>query len=102
MVENINTMITTEQFFKPCECRSVGECTHNIFAEEKALKALFREFSKAMADKLYKKFCAGHIGWDDAKCLPFLKQALRVHVEKGDMVDVANFAAMIWNIESGH
>ena len=32
--------------------------------------------------------------------LEYLKQLLAEHIEKGDMVDVANFAAMIYARES--
>lgn len=54
-------------------------------------------FAKVMSDKLASKRALGYGGWDDKnKCSSEqLSQLLREHVEKGDPVDVANFAMML-------
>jgi hypothetical protein len=54
-------------------------------------------FAAAMKDKLEKKRAAGYWGWEDpVRCSnAHLVQLLREHIEKGDPVDVANFAMMI-------
>jgi hypothetical protein len=54
-------------------------------------------FAEAMKDKLARKRGEGRGGWDDKDHCSneFLSALLREHVEKGDPVDVANFAMMI-------
>lgn len=94
-------MITTEQFVKSCGCRSAGECTHNNTAEFQALNALVDEFAKAMKRKLRAKLFSGRSGWDDVKNAEGIRAALLEHALRGETqwVDVANFAAMLWNME---
>lgn len=96
-------MITTQQFITACGCRSVGECTHNLFAEEKALRALVRAFAAEMERKLLAKMRDGRSGWDDPACRDCIREALRQHIARGDgqMVDIANLAAMLWNLDVG-
>jgi len=54
-------------------------------------------FAAAMKAKLAKKRADGRGGWDDkAECsAEFLSKLLRGHVEKGDPLDVGNFAMML-------
>jgi len=54
-------------------------------------------FAAAMKAKLARKRAEGRGGWDnpDECSLAFLSELLRSHVEKGDPVDVGNFAMMI-------
>lgn len=54
-------------------------------------------FAAAMRRKLAKKRAEGRGGWHDkAACSnEYLSKLLREHVEKGDPIDVANFAMMI-------
>ena len=54
-------------------------------------------FAEAMKAKLSKKREDGRGGWQDKDECPqeFLSDLLRGHVEKGDPVDVANFAMML-------
>ncbi|MFG1429404.1 hypothetical protein [Roseixanthobacter glucoisosaccharinicivorans] len=54
-------------------------------------------FAAEMKDKLEKKRKAGYWGWNDIdRCTnAHLSMLLREHIEKGDPVDVANFAMMI-------
>ncbi len=56
-------------------------------------------FSSAMLEKLHDKRREGRSGWNDpGRCsVRQLKKMLSEHLKKGDMVDVANFAMMIWN-----
>ena len=93
-------MITTEEYTPRCNCRSVGECYHGLGAEENALNALVDEFAKEMKRKLQEKRLEGYHGWDDPEYKEELERLLREHVNKegAQMVDVANFAAMLWNM----
>ena len=55
----------------------------------------------AMVKKLAEKRDEGRCGWHDPdRCtIKRLKLMLHSHVRRGDMVDVANFAMMIYNRE---
>jgi hypothetical protein len=54
-------------------------------------------FTKAMKDKLARSRAKGYGGWEDPdKCtIELLSQLLCRYVDKGDPVDVGNFAMMI-------
>lgn len=54
-------------------------------------------FAAAMKVKLAEKRAQGYGGWDDVeKCtISWLSELLRNHIDKGDPVDVGNFAMMI-------
>ena len=52
-----------------------------------------------MRAKLWAKRLEGYTGWNNDCTLEHLQQLLKNHVHKGDMVDVANLAMMIWNRE---
>ncbi|WP_197523696.1 hypothetical protein [Agrobacterium vitis] len=54
-------------------------------------------FAAAMKEKLAKKRLEGRSGWEDKDdCSQlFISQLLREHVEKGDPIDVGNFAMML-------
>ena len=60
-----------------------------------------RNFANAMCEKLDRKRDEGKGGWNDpSQCsIDDLRSMLIEHVDKGDMVDIANFAMMIWNRE---
>lgn len=94
-------MITVEQFEISCGCRSVGECTHNDFAELKALDALVDAFAAEMKKKLRKKAAEGRSGWDNPLYKDGIRDALILHVVRGpgQEVDAANLAAMLWNFK---
>ena len=96
-------MITAEQFKPRCNCRSVGECWHGLTAEMTALDALVDAFALEMKKKLYKQYVKGYHGWDDPEMKALLETKLNEHVQRGEeqMVDVANLAAMLWNMEQG-
>ena len=57
--------------------------------------------AQAMRAKLKQKRLEGYSGWHDPyQCtVKRLKLMLRAHLRSGDMVDVANFAMMIYNRE---
>lgn len=65
----------------------------------KLLDALVDKFAAAMKSKLRRAATEkGRGGWDDpAWSIDEIKAALLAHVDKGDPVDVANFAAFWWN-----
>lgn len=56
-------------------------------------------FSLAMSNKLDAKRAEGRGGWNNPEecSVESLCVMLADHVKKGDMVDIANFAMMIWN-----
>lgn len=60
-------------------------------------------FAAAMKAKLAKKRAEGRGGWDDPTVcsVAFLAQMLHSHIIKGDPVDVANFAMMLWHRGAG-
>lgn len=69
-----------------------------ILAESKALDNLSNDFADECRAKLYGKMQQGRVGWDDpAWPIAEIKDALIEHIEKGDPVDVANFAMFWWN-----
>lgn len=97
--------VKVEDFINQCGCRSVGECTHDDYAENKALDALVFRFADAMKIRLLEKQVEGWHGWDD-EALDVEKIRDRIYnnisgplgSEKAiDIVDVANLAAFWWN-----
>lgn len=92
-------MIKADDFRKPCGCRSVGECHHNTFAECDAFDAVVDAFAKEMKAKFRRKWREGRGGWDDPNCYEGMRIALQEHAARPlQHVDVANFAAMLWNL----
>ena len=96
-------MITAEAFVSLCGCRSVGECEHDYSAETDALKALVDAFAVEMKKKLLCKAREGWGGWDNPENKEHIKASLLHHVKLvGQEVDVANLAAMLWNMSDEH
>lgn len=54
------------------------------------------DFADEMKKKMKQKLKEGYKGWDDIKNKSILSKKLKEHIEKGDMVDVANYCMMIW------
>lgn len=54
-----------------------------------------------MREKLSTKRAEGYGGWNQPEecSVERLKEMLVEHLPKGDMIDIANFAMMIWNRE---
>ncbi len=62
-------------------------------SEKGRLLSAVEDFSEEMKSKLLDKADEGKRGWDDYDWpLSDIKKQLLEHVEKGDFVDVANFA----------
>lgn len=58
-----------------------------------------RDFSEAMQAKMDKSRAKGRSGWHDPyQCtVSSLVKLMREHLDKGDYVDVGNFAMMLWH-----
>ena len=88
--------------YHPCGCRAVGECFHingpTRSEDKSALTRLSRAFGEEMRRVMHEQVDAGNGGWSNEEwTVDEIKAALIAHVEKGDPVDVANFAAFWWN-----
>lgn len=96
-------MITVNSLYQSCGCRSVGECEHINWVEERALDALVDAFAEAMKAKLRQKYWRdGHTGWDNPCNRQIIVEKLQEHVRRevagqSQEVDIANLAAMLWN-----
>lgn len=81
--------------------RFKGDDYWGITASAQALHAMVDAFAAEMKKKLTRKLVEGYVGWDEPEKEEFssdkLRLALREHCNRGDPVDVANFAAMLWN-----
>ena len=70
--------------------------------EYEKLDAALYYFSNSMQTKLHKKYDQGRRGWSSRKCRDFILLELLRHANElhsGDasqIVDVANFAMMLW------
>jgi hypothetical protein len=66
------------------------------------IEKLVKDISGLMKLKLIDKMREGYYGWDNLEEFPtsILEDKLKAHIEKGfdlkNMIDIANFAAMIW------
>lgn len=64
----------------------------------RALTSLVERFSEEMKFKLGQKLNQGRSGWDKEEWSKSdILKALREHLDKGNMVDVANYAMFLWN-----
>ena len=63
------------------------------------LLSVIGEFATKMFGKLVGKAAEGYRGWDRPANRDMLLRQIREHVERSDWVDVANLAAMLWNLE---
>ena len=63
--------------------------------DKEQLIDLVDAFALSMKAKLMKKHREGFYGWKSIR-KDYALRSLHRHLEKGDMVDVANFAAFIW------
>lgn len=77
----------------------------NDLADElETIDATIIAFATAMREKMHSKAIAGVRGWDNPDNKIFLRNMLHEHLGKDSqtakqMVDVANFAMMLWLIE---
>lgn len=90
--------VTVEGEMVSCGCRSAGE--YNTFVELAALNKMVDEFAAEMKQKLRRKWSEGYTGWDNPAAAEYLRASLREHVmrETPQAIDVANIAAMLWNL----
>jgi hypothetical protein len=84
---------------KPCACPKADECTPSEQAELQALDTLVNNFAEAMKAQLRKKYYEGKRDWDKPVYANGMMDALEDRASEGKWVDVANFAAMLWNFE---
>ena len=84
----------TEETMKGSDIRKIAS---DFEADEMGVD----RFSTAMRRKLTRKRQEGRGGWQfpDECPLEDLRTMLKEHIAKGDPVDIANFAMMIWNRE---
>lgn len=68
--------------------------------EEKGIVLLMSEFVSSMTNRMIQKHKQGKTGWNDIAILDELKASLPKYVERGNMVDLANVAAIIWHLEN--
>jgi len=85
----------TIEIKKPEDFLLIAQCG----SEFKRLFKAVDEFAFDMKMKLANQTLDGYTGWDDESELENFNEALFSHIEKGDMVDVANFAMFIRFIE---
>ena len=61
------------------------------------------QFAARMESKLVNKLLQGRSGWNDPDWpIESIKQQMIEHIEKGDFVDVANFAMFAWHQQLEH
>jgi hypothetical protein len=65
----------------------------------KALGLLVSDFKRAMMGKLLRKHEEGVTGWDDPRFKEGIKLSLQRAADRGEWVNVANYSAMLWNME---
>lgn len=77
-------------------CEVLTEDLHLL--EETTDKSFISDFAKVMEAKMVIAASKGRHGWNDPQVCSTedLQCMLREHVDKGDPVDVANFAMMLW------
>jgi len=68
-------------------------------AEQQALGMLLDAFAKEIGGKVFQKLENGYSGWDNPEMLDNLKKKLLENYQRGDMVDVAALAMMLWNLQ---
>lgn len=90
-----------EDYVEDCDCEPPFKCNCYLVAERKALFACVDDFADVMKSKLMKAMAdKGKSGWDNPKWKKEdIIHQLLMHIHKGDMIDVANFAMFIWNQE---
>jgi hypothetical protein len=88
---------------------AMNKTKDQVESELNKLATLVDDFGEAMREKLWRKWDEGKSGWDDhsdPNVLDTLRRGLGKSLleynngEKPEkMVDVANYSAMIWNLE---
>jgi hypothetical protein len=86
-------------FCELCPSPGLSGLLNYIDPEATKLSNLADTFGKVMHDKMLKSYREkGRRGWDDpAWTIDQIKTAMIEHIEKGDPIDLAVFAAFWWN-----
>ena len=95
-----DAMITSNSCRVACGCNNSAKCNHNNFVELDSLYLLVDEFAAEMKTKLRKKWKEYYSGWDNPDTADSLRAAMINCVLRGpgQEIDIANFAAMLWNL----
>jgi hypothetical protein len=74
-----------------------------MFAETTAFDAVVDAFAVEMKRKFRLKWMEGRSGWDDPENCAGMRASMVEHAMRGGRqeIDVANLAAMIWNLKEG-
>lgn len=64
-----------------------------------ALVLLVQNFSENMKTLLVKHYENGKRGWDDISYYDYMQKELEQCVKEGRWINVANYAAFLWNLE---
>ena len=67
--------------------------------EDQGLNNLVDHFAELMRSKFQKKFKEGYHGWDSGNCKGEFFEKLLENAQDGNWVNVANMAAILWNID---
>jgi hypothetical protein len=71
-----------------------------FIAEAEAIGELVRSFAIQMVEKLLKKHVEGKRGWNDPGRYDYILDALYGAADRGEWLNVANYAAMLWNLDN--
>jgi hypothetical protein len=93
-----NTRTVPEDYLNPYSRYSFPE---DEDVQERALCALVDAFAGEMKAKLIKKLREGYVAWDNPCFRENIEGKLIEHASRGSgqYVDVANLAAMLWNLD---
>ncbi len=94
-------MIRTEDYTGDVRIAGLPPEKRELEAEVMALEHLVSDFSIEMVRKLAIKCAEGRRGWDNPDLYASIESALLKAATRGKWVSVANFAAMLWNMDSG-
>lgn len=67
--------------------------------EKQELTRVFTDYLVAALKKVHQKTDDGAHGWNDLDYKESMKEELQKNVDKGDWLDVANFAVFLWNLK---
>lgn len=82
------------------ELRAARQPAQPQSEDDKALTALVDEFAAEMKLKLLAKRREGNWGWDNPENRDKIEHGLFAHLKRpGQWIDVANYAAFLWNID---
>ncbi len=90
------TLQEARQLKGPPRTRTSGAIRKNNFWEDlDDIELAILKFADVMRDKMFDKAAEEYFGWDDKSYTKEIEQKLLEQVEKGNYVNVANFAMML-------